>query len=65
MKRRDFVSKVLITRGVLSLRIGCQRKIEPVSEGEQKTEVLLNKTTGKTITEPEKQYPFLLKQMYW
>lgn len=59
MKRRDFVSKVLITGGALSLGIGCQRKIEPISNGEEKAPVLINKTTVKTITEPEKQIPIL------
>ncbi|MDO9326891.1 MAG: FAD-dependent oxidoreductase [Methanoregula sp.] len=59
MKRRDFVSKVLITGGALSLGIGCPRRIEPVSEGEEKTAVILNKKTGRTITEPEKQVPVL------
>lgn len=52
MKRRNFVSKVLISGGAISLGIGCQRKIEPVSNGEEEAPVLLNRTTGKTITEP-------------
>jgi ribulose 1,5-bisphosphate synthetase/thiazole synthase len=59
MKRRDFVSKVLITGGALSLGIGCKRKIEPVSQGEEEAAVLLNKTSGRTIREPEKQIPVL------
>ncbi|MCD4711621.1 MAG: hypothetical protein K8R52_12310 [Bacteroidales bacterium] len=59
MKRRDFVSKVLISGGVISLGIGCQRKIEPVSNGEEEAPVLMNRTSGKTITEPEKQIPIL------
>ncbi len=59
MKRRYFVSKVLITGGALSLGIGCRRKIEPVSNKEEKAPVLLNKINGKSITEPEKQIPIL------
>jgi len=37
MKRRDFVSEVLITGGALSLGIRCQRKIKPASEDEVKS----------------------------
>lgn len=59
MKRRDFVSKVLISGGALSLGIGCQRKIEPISNSEEKAPVLTDKRTGNTITEPEKQIPIL------
>jgi len=59
MRRRDFVSKVLITGGALTLGIGCKRKIEPVFKGEENPLVLLTTETGKTIKEPEKQIPVL------
>jgi hypothetical protein len=59
MKRRDFVSKVLITGGAISLGIDCKRKIEPVSYGAEKAAVQLNKQGGRTINEPEKQIPIL------
>ena len=59
MKRRDFVSRVLITGGALSLGIGCRRKIEPDSKDKTKEPVLINQVIGKTIKEPEKQIPIL------
>ncbi len=59
MKRRDFVSKVLITGSALSIGIGCQRKIEPVSEGADERSVTLKSESGKTIKEPERQIPVL------
>jgi ribulose 1,5-bisphosphate synthetase/thiazole synthase len=59
MKRRDFVSKVLITGSALSIGIGCQRKIEPVSDGDDKSAIILKSESGKTIKEPEKQIPVL------
>ena len=59
MKRRDFVSKVLIAGGAVSLGIDCRRKIEPVSDGSEKAPVLINKSAARTIKEPEKQIPVL------
>lgn len=59
MKRRDFVSRVLISGSAISLGIGCKRKIEPVSEAEEKTSALLKAESGRTIREPEKQIPIL------
>jgi ribulose 1,5-bisphosphate synthetase/thiazole synthase len=59
MKRREFVSKVLITGSAFSLGIGCKRKIEPDIKEIAKTPVLLSQVTGKTIREPEKQIPVL------
>ncbi|MCE5344674.1 MAG: FAD-dependent oxidoreductase [Bacteroidales bacterium] len=59
MKRRDFVSRVIITGGAVSLGIGCRRKIEPLSGEKEKNTDLLNKPTGRTIKEPEKQIPIL------
>jgi ribulose 1,5-bisphosphate synthetase/thiazole synthase len=59
MKRRDFVSSVLITGGALTLGIGCKRKIEPDSKEASKIPVTINQTTGRTITEPERQIPVL------
>ena len=49
MKRRDFVSKVLITGGALSLGISCQREIKPGLKNEVQEPVRLNKETGKTM----------------
>jgi ribulose 1,5-bisphosphate synthetase/thiazole synthase len=59
MRRRDFVSKVLLTGSALSLGIGCKRKIEPVLRSEEKPLVFLTNETSKTIKEPEKQIPVL------
>jgi ribulose 1,5-bisphosphate synthetase/thiazole synthase len=59
MRRRDFVSKVLLTGGALSLGIGCKRKIEPVLKLEDTTHLVLKGVAGKTIKEPEKQIPVL------
>ena len=59
MKRRDFLTNVILTGGALSLGVGCKRKAEPISEGESKTNVILDSTSGKTITEPSKQIPVL------
>jgi ribulose 1,5-bisphosphate synthetase/thiazole synthase len=59
MKRRDFVTRVLITGGALSLGIGCQRKIEPDSKETAKKAGMVTKTSGRSITEPERQIPVL------
>ena len=59
MKRRDFVTRVLITGGALSLGIGCQRKIEPDSKETAKTAGTVNKTSGRSIAEPERLIPVL------
>ena len=59
MKRRDFFSKALIAGSTLYLGIGCQRKIEPVSDSEEILPGPANRPAGKTITEPEKQIPVL------
>ena len=59
MKRRDFVSRVLIAGSALSLGIDCKRKIEPSSVDTDKVPVVSNQVTGRTIKEPEKQIPIL------
>ena len=59
MKRRDFVTRVLITGGAISLGIGCKRKIEPDSKEAAKIPDTANQTTGKILTEPERQIPVL------
>jgi ribulose 1,5-bisphosphate synthetase/thiazole synthase len=61
MKRRDFVSKVLITGSALTIGIGCKRKIEPVSEIKEAAQLSLNTGSGKTIKEPEKQIPVMVE----
>lgn len=59
MKRRDFVSRVILTGGALSLGIGCQRRIDPDSHEDAEASVLSNEAPRKTIKEPEKQIPVL------
>ena len=59
MKRRDFVSKVLITGGALTIGAGCKRKIEPVLSNKDEARIILKSETGKTIKEPERQIPVL------
>jgi ribulose 1,5-bisphosphate synthetase/thiazole synthase len=59
MKRRDFVSRVLITGGAISLGIGCQRKIEKISDNQENVVNPITKANIKTIKEPEKQIPLL------
>jgi hypothetical protein len=59
MKRRDFVSRILITGGAVSLGISCQRKIEPDSKNNVKSPASSPLSAGKTIREPEKQIPIL------
>ena len=59
MKRRDFVSKVLITGSALTIGVGCKRKIEPVLSQKDEARVILKSETGKTIREPERQIPVL------
>jgi hypothetical protein len=57
MKRRDFVSKVLISGGALSLGIGCQRKIEKIADNKEPLVVIAGNASGRTIREPERQIP--------
>jgi ribulose 1,5-bisphosphate synthetase/thiazole synthase len=59
MKRRDFVSNLLVTGSAISLGIGCRRKIEPDSGDKEKVIVLTDSATGKTITEPSRQVTVL------
>lgn len=57
MKRRDFVTRVMLTGSALSLGVGCRRKIEPLSDSPDKNVPIAGSITGKTIREPEKQVP--------
>jgi ribulose 1,5-bisphosphate synthetase/thiazole synthase len=59
MKRRDFVSRVIITGGALSLGVGCKRRIEPVVAPEDKAPIISKSESGRTVKEPERQIPVL------
>jgi ribulose 1,5-bisphosphate synthetase/thiazole synthase len=58
MKRRDFVSGILITGTAMSLGAGC-RRINPVTGIEEKLTSVQDSPTGKLITEPARQIPVL------
>jgi hypothetical protein len=60
MKRRDFVSKVIITGGALSLGMGCGRKIEKSEvTSKEAAKPTPGPSGGKTITEPQREIPVL------
>lgn len=59
MKRRVFVSKLLLTGSVLNLRIGRQRKIKKPVDGKAIAPVTPVQSTRKTVTEMERQIPIL------
>jgi len=58
MKRRDFVTSLMLTSGALGLGVSCGRKIEP-SKIEKSTTEPSVLTTGNTITEPAREIPVL------
>jgi hypothetical protein len=58
MKRREFVSNILLTGGAIGLGVGCGRKIESTST-EDLTPHPLATEAGRTITEPARQIPVL------
>jgi hypothetical protein len=59
MKRRDFVTNLLLTGGAVSLGVGCRRKIEPDSGDNEKVTVVPDHSKDKIITEPSRQVPIL------
>jgi ribulose 1,5-bisphosphate synthetase/thiazole synthase len=59
MKRRDFVTNLLLTGGAVSLGVGCRRKIEPDSGDNEKVTMVPDQSKGKIITEPSRQVPIL------
>lgn len=59
MKRRDFVNRILLTSGALSMGVGCIRKIEPKNSEEAGSPGPVQGLTGKTITEPQREIPVL------
>lgn len=58
MKRRDFVTSLMITSGALGLGVSCGRKIEP-SKTEKSTTEPSVLATGNTVTEPAREIPVL------
>jgi ribulose 1,5-bisphosphate synthetase/thiazole synthase len=58
MKRRDFVTRVLVTGGAITLGAGCGRKIQATAE-ENKPQGSASTGNGKAITEPSRQIPVL------
>jgi len=58
MKRREFVTSLMLTGGALGLGVSCGRKIEP-SKTEKSSTAPSVLATGNTITEPARQIPVL------
>ena len=58
MKRRDFVTRIIVAGSALSMGVGCGRKIEGDS---QETPPLLSESTEpqQTITEPAREIPVI------
>ncbi len=59
MKRRDFLTRTLLTGGALSLGIGCQRRIEPKTGTGEPPLATASPLSGKSILEPAKEIPIL------
>ena len=59
MKRRDFVSNLLIAGGAISIGTGCRRKIEPVPDTLEIKPVASEVQAHKLISEPSRQIPVL------
>jgi len=59
MKRRDFLTRALITGSAIGLGIGCQRKIEPSEKNNPSTGVSPATSGKKVITEPAREIPVL------
>lgn len=59
MKRRDFVNRVILTGGALSLGIGCKSKVRTGTGTEESIPVSTNTASGRTIREPEREIPVL------
>jgi len=59
MKRRDFVNRIILTSGALSMGLGCTRKIEPSDSVKETIAPPGQGLTGRTVTEPQKQIPVL------
>jgi hypothetical protein len=58
MKRRDFVTRIIVAGSALSMGVGCGRKIEG---DKQETTAPLSEPTGpqRTITEPAREIPVI------
>lgn len=54
MKRRDFVSRIVVAGGALTIGVGCGRNISPEST-ESNTPITASSEPGKTITEPARE----------
>ncbi|MFH0758748.1 MAG: FAD-dependent oxidoreductase, partial [Bacteroidota bacterium] len=59
MKRRSFLSNVLLTSGSLVLGTACGRKIEPVSTGAEPGKKAAVSENGNSIIEPARRIPIL------
>jgi len=59
MKRREFMSGVLMTVASLGLGVGCRRKMDTSVTDEPVLPSQLSQHAGQTITEPQRQIPVL------
>jgi ribulose 1,5-bisphosphate synthetase/thiazole synthase len=59
MKRRSFLSNLVLTSGSLVLGAACGRKIEPISKGMETGSEVPVSESWNTIMEPAKQIPIL------
>ncbi|MBN1108131.1 MAG: FAD-dependent oxidoreductase [Bacteroidales bacterium] len=59
MKRRDFVSRVLISGGAVGLGLSCKRRIISVPDEKEARSVVRENASGATVREPERDIPVL------
>jgi len=59
MKRRDFITRTILTGGGIGLGIGCNRNAGSPETEKEKTQDSLVKGEGRTITEPVREIPVL------
>jgi hypothetical protein len=57
MKRRKFVSSILVAGGAVSFGLGCQRRIESNKPVSSDIPLLTENFPGRTITEPAREIP--------
>ncbi len=59
MKRRDFVSGILLSGAAAGLGISCNRRTGPDKAAGANAAALPNEASGRTVREPERQIPVL------
>ncbi len=59
MKRRDFLSNIILAGGAITAGAACRRKIEPATNSVRETAPVTETKTDRTVTEPARQIPVL------